>query len=138
MAQSLIDLGYNATTNWPACLLYEEFLELRLKARVSIRTFSKEWKESVLETIGSITIPLAKPPFFFSPFFYKFFRTLAPWLLERTGNIAALGAMKFPCENLLEYAIALEGSYEQWVVAVKQTVPPGMLLIYRPKDCYPA
>lgn len=71
-------------------------------------------------------------------FFYKFFRTLAPWLLERTGNIAALGAMKFPCENLLEYAIALEGSYEQWVVAVKQTVPPGMLLIYRPKDCYPA
>ena len=141
VAQSIIDLGYTATTDYPACLLYQELMELQPNGKVilSVRNSAKEWKRSVSETIGIINIPLMHPPFSFVPFFQGFAGTLDPWLWERTANekIAKFGQIdKYSGQSVMDYEENLEYAYEQWIKQVKKTVPANKLLIHQYSDGY--
>ena len=135
-AQGVIDQGYMATTDYPTCLLYPEFLQLKPNGKVilSVRSNPKDWEISVMDTIGIIHLPLLKPPFSYMPFFQGFASSLAPWIWERTGGIAPLGGLEYPFDSLGEHD--LEGSYTQWLNTVKETVPPSQLLIHHAKDGY--
>ena len=136
LAQSVLDLGYTAVTDYPTCLLLEQFLELRPDAKVilSVRRSAAEWRLSVSETIGVITVPLKKPPFSFSPFFQSFAHQLDPWLFERTF-IAELGQIDTARgESVMTYEEDMERGYTQWMDHVKATVPPEMLLIHHASE----
>ncbi|CAB9508349.1 expressed unknown protein [Seminavis robusta] len=136
-AQNVIDLGYTATTDYPCCLLYPEFLELTNgKVILSVRSKPSDWKNSVLDTIGIITLSFFKPPFSFSPFFSQFAGVLDPWLWERTG-VANLGQIDVPKDSLLDYQNGIETAYTQWIETAKKQVPPGQLLIHHAKEGYP-
>ncbi|KAL3894251.1 MAG: hypothetical protein SGARI_007802 [Bacillariaceae sp.] len=137
VAQSVIDLGYTAALDYPACLLFAEFLELKPDAKVilSVRDSPKAWKESVLETIGKISVPLKKSPFSYMPFFRAFTRHLTPWLWERTG-VADFGQIQFPDESIMTYQDNMEQAYEQWIDHVKSRVPEDQLLLHQAKDGY--
>ncbi|CAB9529508.1 NAD dependent epimerase dehydratase (Partial), partial [Seminavis robusta] len=57
-AQSVIDQGYRATTDYPCCLLYPEFLELTDgKVILSVRSNASGWKKSILETLAVLPRP---------------------------------------------------------------------------------
>ncbi|CAB9508347.1 expressed unknown protein [Seminavis robusta] len=139
MAQNVIDLGYTATTDYPCCFLYSEFLELtngKGKVILSVRSSPSDWKKSVLDTIGILSLPFFKPPFSFSPFFSQFAGVLVPWLWERTG-VANLGQIDVPTESLIDYEDSMEAAYTQWIKTIKKQVPPEQLLIHHAKDGYP-
>lgn len=137
-AQTLLDQGYTATTDYPACLLVPELIELRPDAKVilSIRSRPADWKDSVLSTIGIITIPMFKAPFRYSSFWRGFSESLTPWLWERTGGIATLGQMRVPEESLLDYGDRMEEAYETWVQTVQAEIPAEKLLVHHPRDGY--
>lgn len=138
LAQSILDLGYTAVTDYPTCLLLEQFLELRPDAKVilTVRTSAAEWRLSVSETIGIITVPLKKPPFSFSPFFQSFAHQLDPWLWERTF-IAELGQIDtVRGESVMSYEEDMERGYDQWMEHVKATVPAEKLLIHHVSEGY--
>jgi len=138
-ARTVIDQGYTATTDYPACLLYLEFLQLEPNAKVilSIRSSStsskspRDWKESVLKTIGRIHVPLSKPPFSWTLFFRGFVQNLAPWIWERSG-FAPLGSLALPQDSLEDQD--LEGGYTAWIETVRNTVPSDKLLIHCAAD----
>lgn len=140
VAQSVIDQGYTATADYPACLLYEEFLQLKPNGKVilSVRRSPQDWKKSVLETIGILSGPLSKPPFSLLPFFRSFTNHLDPWVWERTG-VAKLGQItshNFPKTSLLAYQDSMESAYTRWIESVQARVPADQLLIHHASEGY--
>ena len=138
-AKAVLDQKYTAVTDYPTCLLYQEFLQLHPKAKVilSVRRHSSTWKRSVEDTIMNVVRPLFDPPFSWIPFFHNFSHTLYPWLWERTGGIAPLGSMDFSNQTRVKASdYDLESGYIQWIEKVQATVPAQQLLIHQPSDGY--
>jgi len=130
----LISNGYNATTDYPACLLYLDLYEKFPNAKVILSIRSKggeSWRESVEETIGTLCGYGVKPPFSFIPFFRRFCNDLTPFLWERTG-IVPMNTM-VP-GTFLKYADNMAQAYDKWVENVIKTIPAESLLVHKASD----
>ena len=132
-AKQIMDNGFTATTDFPACLLYKEFMELDPNAKVilSVRSNAEAWADSVLATIGAVG-PLVtnKPPFKYKPFNKRFFSQMYTYLWEEIG-IAPYGTID--CTKPLDRD-ALIKAYHEWIERVKKDVPADKLLIHEAKD----
>lgn len=132
-AQQILDDGFTATTDFPACLLYKELMDLDPNAKVilSIRSNAESWADSVLTTIGAVG-PLAvnKAPFKYNPFMKRYYDDLYPYFWEEIG-LAPLGTID--CTKPLDRDALLK-AYHEWIERVKATVPEDKLLIHQSKD----
>lgn len=124
-AESVLDLGYNATTDFPVCLLYRELLELRPDARVilSVRTSGDAWGRSVLDTIGNVGDIIAGAPFSFF-LFWRQFAAVDTWMWGEAG-------ISLPKEGA-----SLAAAHDAWAASVVGSVPADRLLIHRSADGY--
>jgi len=117
--------GFTATTDFPACLLYKELLQMEPDAKVilSIRSSAEAWADSVLETIGIAGLSGNKSPFM---------ENVYPWLWEEIG-IYPLGTMDLtkPLDR-----DALIEAYHKWNDLVISTVPKEKLLVHKSAEGY--
>lgn len=129
----VLQQGYNATTDFPACLLYQEFLQLQPNTKVilSVRKNPQVWSKSVLDSIGQIGNTVAKLPFSLSPTFSRFSSDLIPFLWEEIG-VAPLGTFDYGAPLREDMKQELEAAYTAWIQRVKETVPADQLLIHEP------
>ena len=74
LVQEIVGIGYDATTDFPACLLYKEFMELVPDAKVilSVRTSGDVWSKSTQSTIGQMGGIVNHAPFRFTSHFRGF------------------------------------------------------------------
>lgn len=125
---ALIDLmassGFDATTDYPTCLIFKELMERYPDAKVilSVRSSGKAWAKSVLSTIGQLGPLMSARPFSFSSRLSAF-AGLASTLWIMTG--AELDPVTgVPTEGSLIKA------YDAWTEHVIKTVPPKKLLVH--------
>jgi len=133
LAKQIIADGYTATTDFPACLLYKELLEVEPDARIilSIRDNGEKWADSVLATIGATgPIRINKVPFRFDKSIQTFYATVYPLLWEEIG-VAPLGTLD--CTKPLDRD-ALIKAHDDWINRVKTTVSKKKLLIHKSSD----
>lgn len=130
-AQGVINLGYNATTDFPASLLYQELMELVPEAKVilSVRTDGDAWSKSVMSTIGQMGIATSRAPFRFAPFFRQF-EKLDRWIWREIGIATA-----YPRQQLDKGALAK--AHDTWNESVIKAVPKERLLIHQSRDGFP-
>ena len=133
MAQQIIDDGYTATTDFPACLLYEELMEIMPDAKVllSVRSSGEAWADSVLGTIGAV----GHQQYTSSPDAFAqnpFLNSVYPYLWEEIG-LAPLGEIDFskPLDR-----DGLIKAHDDWTERVKATVPAEKLLVHKSADGY--
>merc|ERR1712127_102459 len=126
------DQGFNATTDFPACLFYEELMKIdpEVKVILSIRSNGESWADSVLGSIGRVHLICERAPFKYSSFFSDFSGQLNPLLWESIG-IAPYGTLD--CTKSLNRD-ALINAYYEWIDMVKKTVPTEKLLIHNSVD----
>jgi len=125
VVQEVIDMGYNATTDFPICLLYRELMELVPDAKVilSVRTSGDVWSESILNTIGNAGTAFSRAPFQFIPHFRRFTK-IDNWLWREIG----IGPQRPFHKDELETA------YDEWNESVIKSVPNDRLLIHQSRD----
>ena len=128
----VLEEGYNATTDLPACLFFKDLLEVHPDGKVilSIRTSPELWAKSVMNTIGKVhTAIYDKYPFKLSPFFSKF-AMLNSWLWEEIGE-APLGESDASKPKDRDTLIKI---YDEWNDHVIANVPKKQLLIHKSAD----
>ena len=133
-AQGLIDEGYNAVTDNPACLLWKEFFELKPNAKVilTLKTGgAADWRQSVLATAAKGHEFFLRPPFVYFDKFRNIATILAPWIWERCGlgDLGELDPFNFGWEEL-----DMVGAYDRWVQEVIDTIPSDQLLLHKATD----
>lgn len=124
--------GFNATTDMPACILYNELMKQYPDARVilSVRSSPEVWASSVLSTIGRNANVLSRVPWRWITFMRQFLSFL-DWMWAEFGlDIEE----DFDRETLLPKHDALVKAHEAWVARVKRSVPSGKLLVFQPTD----
>jgi len=131
LVKQIVDNGYTATTDYPACLLYKELMEAIPDAKVllSIRSSGEAWAKSVLETIGGIGVmEYNKDPENFHK--QKFLNSTYPYLWEESG-VAPIGEIDItkPLDK-----DALIKAHDEWTERVKATVPAEKLLVHKSAD----
>lgn len=140
--------GINATTDFPACVLYEELMREYPNAKVvlSVRRSGEKWARSFAETISRF-FPIfqrASRPFMWIPPVARFIE----------GELAFHSAFFGRVNGLEEYATndwvryrplqsfdeddmkAFASAHDAWKERVIATVPAEKLLIYYPGDGY--
>jgi len=140
-------LGVNATTDFPACVLYKELLETYPDAKVilSARRSGEKWARSFSNTIGRVgaiiyraTLPFAwiLPPLkTFVDDEMQFFKAMfsrVPGLQEYAEHewITFLPLQSFTERQQADFAKA----HNLWKDHVLSTVPSEKLLLYYPGD----
>jgi hypothetical protein len=120
--------GYNATTDFPGCLLYKDYLERNLTAKVilSVRDSPEIWAKSVSETIGTAGKIFSRRPFTFA---VPGFDTINEHLWKGV-NVMFDGA------GNMDIPSAVAG-YDAWIKEVKENVPPAQLLVHNAKEGWP-
>lgn len=131
LVKQIIDDGYTGTSDFPACLLYQELMEAIPDAKVilSIRSSGEAWADSVLSTIGAMGhMQYTRSPEMFKS--NKFLTTTYSYLWEEIG-VAPLGEIDFskPLDR-----DALIKAHDDWTERVKATVPAEKLLIHQSAD----
>merc|ERR1719183_1570291 len=116
--------GYNATTDFPACLIYKELLDRYPDAKVilSVRSTPELWAESALETIARPYFIARSPPASFTSFGRSF---------EQLSLYMWAGIGLHPAE--LDRA-GLVRAHDAWAERVQREVPPDRLLVHQSKD----
>lgn len=121
--------GYNATLDFPACLVYRKLLAANPNAKVilSVRDSPEAWAKSALATIfGNNRVP--GPVFGRAPYMhFSYFRDLArldSWMRNATVGDAVE----------LESAAAF---YTEWNARVLEQVPAKQLLVFNAKQGWP-
>jgi len=135
VVKQIIDDGYTATTDFPACLLYEELMEAIPDAKVilSVRSSGEAWADSVLSTIGAVgPLQCERAPAKFDEFLNAYYTTTYPYLWEEIG-VAPLGEVD--CSKPLDRD-ALIKAHDDWTERVKANVPAEKLLVHASKDGY--
>lgn len=125
--------NFNATTDFPACLLYKEFMEIEPDAKVilSIRTSGEAWADSVLSTIGKMPQAVCrKAPFKFMSFFNGMTEDLLPLIWETVG-VSPFGT--WDCTKQLDRDVLIK-VHDDWIEQIKATVPKDKLLIHKSAD----
>merc|ERR1719491_1746545 len=129
-ADTLMDFmelaGYNATTDYPGCLLYKEYLKRNPSAKVilSIRDNPDTWAKSVISTIGGAHRWASRRPF--------------TWAMDGfdTINAAIWENFDFDVHGNMKPASATT-FYTSWIKEVKVNVPKSQLLIHNSKQGWP-
>jgi Sulfotransferase domain len=134
VVRQILNQGYNATTDFPAALVYKELLALRPNAKVilTIRSSPQAWSSSVKDTIEQALLQVCQPPISWIPHVYKLAHILHPWTFEAIGTVP-FGSLHQDKNPILSRD-DLERAYTLWIQDVKDTVPPHQLLIHKPED----
>jgi hypothetical protein len=133
VVRQILDYGYNATTDFPAALVYKELLELQPDAKVilTIRSSPQAWSSSVKDTIEQALLQVCQPPVSWIPHVHKLAHILHPWTFEAFGTVP-FGSLHD--HNPILSRDDLERAYTVWIQDVKDTVPQHQLLIHKPED----
>lgn len=120
--------GFNATTDFPACLLTTELLAAYPNARVvlSVRQSGSAWATSVLDSIARFPVVMQMPPWSWVHTLREF-RALNEWIFE------FIGARVDPGTGMPRHA-ELAAAHDLRVHDIQRLVPPGQLLIHQSKD----
>jgi len=118
--------GYNATTDFPGCLLYKEYLNRNPSSKVilSVRDDPNIWAKSVTSTIGRAHRWANRLPF--------------TWTLDgfNTINAALWEKIDFDVDGNMRPASAAN-FYTSWINEVKENVPKSQLLVHNAKQGWP-
>jgi len=127
VAKEMIDMGYNATTDFPISLLYKELMDLVPDAKVilSVRTNGDVWSDSVMNTIGQVGGIVSSAPFRFIPHFRQFSK-IDNWIWNEIG--VTVDSSRRPHKDELVKA------YNDWNESVIKSVPKDRLLIHQSRD----
>ena len=108
---------YNSVVDWPSCSFYKDLMKEYPDAKILLNIRDPEsWYDSMYETIWAV-----QPAF---PWWFpRIVRTIHDEIIWN-GNLRAV------FENR-EKTIAV---YKEWIEEVKNTVPPGRLLVYQVKE----
>lgn len=134
LVDRIADLGYTATTDFPGCLFYKEFLERNPTAKVilSVRDSPEKWVASVKATIGNSAMT------FYNPMKRRPLKWVMPGMGEvMTGVWGDFGmGMSFDATGEMDADFAAS-AYTAWTETVKATVPPAQLLVHSAKQGWP-
>ena len=127
--QGLARAGYTATTDFPACFIFDELAARFPHAKVilSVRDSPSAWAESYRLTVGALMGQSTREPF----------RSL---LMDDIGPFADF--LEKHLWNIIEYTdhrrrptqASLERAYTKWVQHVQQVVDADRLLLHNAKD----
>lgn len=121
--------GYNATTDFPACLVYGMLMERYPDAKVvlSVRTSGDVWAASVLNTIARVDRAVAQSAFGRAAYFPRIFGQLLDWLWRHIGapREAATG---------MPALADLARAHDAWTQSVLTAVPTSRLLVHNARD----
>ena len=120
--------GFNATADFPACLLVEEFMQRYPDALVvvSVRSDGATWAASVLGTIAQMGPLLQEVPWRWITFSNHFVK-LNDWIFS------AIGAPVDETTRLPRHE-DLATAHDNWIDRMKSTVPAHKLLIHQARD----
>mmetsp|Transcript_178488 Transcript_178488/g.566341 ORF Transcript_178488/g.566341 Transcript_178488/m.566341 type:complete len:326 (-) Transcript_178488:212-1189(-) len=128
---AVIDLiaaeGFDATTDYPACLIFEELLRRYPDAKVilSTRSSGKSWAKSVLSSIGHTHNVIKHRPF-------SFLKKLRDAAVMTRGMYPMTG-IKLDKDDVPEEK-SLIASFDTWAAHVRKVVPPDKLLVHIATD----
>ena len=130
----MANAGYNATTDFPACLIFEELMDTYPDARVilSVRSSGQVWAESVRKTIARSWPTLSKRP-------WGWFPQLQPWqdlmpFIWTSIGVLPLNPLPMPTDTLEVDLLAK--AHDRWAERVRSVVPPERLLVHTSSDGY--
>ncbi len=122
--------GYTATTDFPACLLFEEQMALWPDAKVILtaRRSGQKWKRSVARTIGRTGYIVHRPPFSFiaSPLMPFPMGGFNDWIW-RTAGVQSNADHSLVVDSLA-------AAHNRWFEKVVAAVPRENLLVFYPGD----
>lgn len=120
--------GFNATTDFPACLLTAELLKRYPEARVvlSVRASGEVWADSVLSTIARFRPILSYPP-------YTFASLSSDFLSIDSYVWSTIGAPVDPSTGYPRRP-DLAAAHDAWIAEMKRTIPRDQLLVHQAKD----
>jgi len=130
--EAVIDLmaveGFDATTDYPACLIFEELMVRYPEAKVvlSVRSSGETWAKSVLQTIGGFHGLLGQRPFSFTANMRAFAKV-------GEGVFPLTGVELHPVTRIPE-AASLAKAHDDWIEHVRKVVPPERLLVHQFSD----
>jgi len=130
---AVIDLiaseGFDATTDFPACLIFEELMDRYPEAKVilSTRSSGKTWARSVLDTIGRFHLVVSQRPFSF------FTRSSVLLKVARGVWLMTPGVELDPATQALDEASLIK-AYDDWDKHVRSVVPASRLLVHAASD----
>ncbi|CAE8705307.1 unnamed protein product [Polarella glacialis] len=118
--------GYTAGCDFPISVLYKDVMRRSPDAKVilTLRDPAEKWAAGFVETIGSCTYWLTKPPM---TLFRPGIGDLHLWLWKQVGMTLDPETLAVPFES----AVA---AYTKWKEAVIAAVPKEKLLIFEAKD----
>lgn len=115
--------GFNATTDFPACLLYEELMEAYPNAKVVLTVRGDgnghSWAQSVTDTILRLPLVARRMPFCWIPKMRS---------VDALMNWTWHSKLKIQSQSIEELARA----YDVWEDRVRRTVPAEKLLVFPP------
>ena len=117
--------GFNATVDFPACLLYSKMLRRYPDAQIilSVRSSGDVWATSVLDTIGQATEILSRAPWHMVPTARSFFN-LNLWIWKMIGAAPDVISGKLNRDQLAE-------AHDAWIQRVVNRVPKKKLLLFQ-------
>lgn len=122
--------GFNATTDFPLCLLFDHMLRRNPEARVvlSVRSSAQAWAHSYRSSIGHIHKHMTRQPL---RTLFKSSVSIASFLRVAGG----FGPQEWnPRDAEMETVEELVESYNNWVAQVKAHVPAEQLLVHQAQD----
>lgn len=127
LIDSWLELGFDSTTDYPACMLYKELMQRFPDAKVvlSVRENGQKWAQSITETIGRPYSIFARFPYNLSSWAQKH-RKLHKYFWERTPGII------INADGSLD-PNSLEQAHDLWKAQVIADVPKGRLLVHEAK-----
>ncbi len=133
IVKKMAEDGFNATTDMPACYIFEELLRQYPDARVvlSVRHTADAWASSVLGTIGRNLDIFGRVPFKWIPMMTRVV-SMNMWMWKTFG----LSDDGFDARTRMPTHTALVAGHDEWVERVKRSVPARKLLVLRPEDGY--
>ena len=126
LIDSMLAEGFDATTDYPACLIYDRLLERFPNAKVvlTVRGSPEKWADSVLNTIGRLSTVTRFPiNYIVGSDMVK----LGLWLWEATPKAEFLQNQSLSRASLID-------AHEEWKRQVIKTVPKDKLLVFEAKD----
>lgn len=128
----LKDNGYNATTDYPACVLYQEMLAEYPNAKVilSVRDSPEKWAHSIDNSIHRVSVLVSRFPLsVFAPHMTPIMR----WVWKRSHVHSVPVQERGWFDNGIRTEDAVRG-YNQWIHEVKANVPAEKLLLHNANE----
>ena len=126
LIDSMLAEGFDATTDYPACLIYDRLLKRFPNAKVvlTVRSTPEKWADSVLRTIGRYKAVVSFPMKYIMG---SKFAKLHLWIWKATPQVEFLQNLTLSRNSLIE-------AHEEWKARVMRTVPKDRLLVFDAKE----